>query len=179
MKKFLIFKFHFSMRKGFTLVELMTVIGLLTVIGSISVGVITITLRGTRKTDLLESARQDGSSALSQMVKSIRFAETLDAPTTCVPTTKVSSVTISSLLDHAQTTYSCTGSTIASNGASLLDTSSLSVKANSCSFVCTQPTITDPPTITIQFTLVPKNPGGFAETNFTLPFQTSVTMRNY
>jgi prepilin-type N-terminal cleavage/methylation domain-containing protein len=165
--------------KGFTLVELLTVIGILTVIGSVAVGVITTTLRETRKTDLLEFARQDGSAALSQMINSIRFAETLDAPTSCVPTTTVNSITISSLSDHAQTTYSCTGSTIASNGASLLDTNSMATKANSCSFVCTQPTLNDPPTITIQFTLVPKNPGGFVETNFTLPFQTSVTMRNY
>jgi prepilin-type N-terminal cleavage/methylation domain-containing protein len=170
---------RFSIFGGFTLIELLTVIGILTVIGTIAVGVITVTLRGTRKTDLLEFARQDGSSALSQMVNSIRYAETLNAPASCVPTTTGNSVTISSLSDHAQTTYSCSGATIASNGASLIDTSSISVKANSCSFVCAQPNTTDPPTITIQFTLVPAHPGGFAETNFTLPFQTTVTMRNY
>lgn len=169
----------FSISKGFTLVELLTVIGILTVIGSIAVGVITTTLRGTRKTDLLELGRQEGGSALSQMVNSIRFAESLNSTCPSPPNPTPTSITITSLQDHAQTTYSCTGTTIASNGASLLDTNSVVTKANSCSFVCTQPTLSDPPTITIQFTLVPKTSTGFAETNFTLPFQTSVTMRNY
>ncbi|HVA96278.1 MAG TPA: type II secretion system protein [Candidatus Acidoferrales bacterium] len=187
MKKFSFFNFfgkarsrfakQFTTDSGFTLIELLTAIGILSVIGTIAVTVITVTLRGTRKTDLLEFARQNGSAALSQMVKSIRFAESLDNPATCVPTQTVSSITITSLIDHAQTTYSCAGNTIASNSASLLDANS--IKTSACSFVCVQPTANDPPTITIQFTLSPKNPGGFVETNFTLPFQSSVTLRNY
>lgn len=177
MKKIAIFNSHSS--KGFTLIELLTVITILSVIGTIVVTVITITFRGTRKADLLENARQNGDTALSLMVKNIRYAKSLDAPASCVPppaSVTTSSIKITSLLDNQQTIYSCSGSTIASNGASLFDTNSL--KVTSCSFVCTQPTLLDPPTITIQYTLSPAKPGSFTETKFTVPFQSSVTLRN-
>lgn len=111
------------------------------------------------------------------MVKSIRYAQTITAPATCVPTVTTNAITITNLLDQAQTTYSCNANTISSNSASLIDTTSL--KVTGCSFVCTQQTISSMPIITIQFTLQPKTAGNFAETNFTLPFQTSVTMQNY
>ena len=55
--------------KGFTLIELMTVIGILAVIGTIAVSVITITLRGTKKTDLLETAQQNSDTALPKWLK--------------------------------------------------------------------------------------------------------------
>ena len=41
-----------------------------------------------------------------------------------------------------------------------------------------QQIVADPPIITINFTVTPKANGLFSETNLTLPFQTSVTMRN-
>src|SRR5882672_8881209 len=114
-------------KNGFTLIELLTVVGILTAIGSIAVSVITVTLRGTRKTDLLESARQNGGAALSQIVKSIRYAQSLDAPAICVPTQTTNAITITSLSDHAQTTYSCNGVSISSNSASLIDTNAIKV----------------------------------------------------
>ena len=177
MKKKSIFTFRFPVSKGFTLMELLTVISILSVIGVICVSIITITFRTTKKTDLLNYARQNGDTALSEMVRSIRFAASLNAPATCNPTTTVSSISITSLLDNGQTTYSCGNGTIASNSASLVDTNSLQV--TSCSFTCSQPSTTVPPIITIQYALSPKTTGNFAETNFTLPFQSSVTLRNY
>ena len=166
----------FSIQKGFTLIELLTVISILSVIGIISVSIITITLRTTKKTDLLNFARQNGDNALSQMVKSILFAASLNTPATCVPIATVSAITITSLADQQQTTYSCANGTISSNSASLFNTSSLQV--SSCSFVCSQPSTSVSPIITIQYVLSPKVAGSFAETNFTLPFQSSVTLRN-
>lgn len=162
--------------KGFTLIELITVIAILGVIATIVVGVITITLRGTKKSDLLDSARQNGDTALSQIVKNIRYAKSLDSPTSCVGGTTVDSIMVTSINDD-KTTYACVNNMITANNESLLDASVLSV-AN-CSFVCSQSATGNPPTITIKYTLTPKNPTNFVETNFTLPFQTSVTMRNY
>ncbi|HSX08905.1 MAG TPA: prepilin-type N-terminal cleavage/methylation domain-containing protein [Candidatus Saccharimonadales bacterium] len=166
-----------SSRSGFTLIELVTVIGVLGVVGVISVSILTITLRGTKKADLLNYARQNGDVALTQMVKNIRYAASLDAPATCVPTTSSSSITITSLSDHKQTIYSCASNTISSNSASLIDTNSL--QATSCTFTCAQSSTIVPPIITIQFTLSPKTAGSLAETTFSLPFQSSVTLRNY
>lgn len=169
--------------KGFTLMELLTVIGILSIVGIICVSVVSLTLRTTKKTDLLEYARINGDNALTEMVRSIRYAQTLTSPATCTTTTTVSSITITSLLDHQPTTYSCSGNTISSNSASLIDTNSLQIPSNlsTCSFTCSQPAAAVPPLITIQFILSPKTTGtgNFAETNFTLPFQSSVTLRNY
>lgn len=168
---------HLSSQKGYTLVELLTVIGILSVISVIVLAVLFITLRGTQKSDALEIVRQNGDTALSQMVKDIRYAKNLDTPMTCVPATTVSSVTISSLTDNGRTTYSCTGTTIASNSASLFDTNA--VTTTSCSFVCRQQRPSDPPTITIQYSLSAKQTGNLTETTASIPFQSSVTMRNY
>jgi len=165
-----------EVNSGFTLIEMLTVIGILTVIGSIAVSVVTVTLRETKKTDLLETARLTGDNTLSQIARSIRYSQTLDAPASCTPPATTSSVTITSLSDQLQTTYSCANNTISSNGASLFDTNS--IKVSGCSFVCKQPSVAVPPIITIQYVLSPSSPGGFSETNFTLPFQTSVTLRN-
>src|SRR6267154_766889 len=93
--------------RGFTLIELLTVVGIVSIIGTIVVAILSVTLRATKKSDLLESARQNGDVALSQMVRSIRYAQSLDSPAACVPTASVSAVTITSFADKAQTTYVC------------------------------------------------------------------------
>lgn len=162
--------------KAYTLVELLAVIGILSVITTIVVSVIFISLTGSKKTETLEVIRQNGDLTLSQMIKSIRFAKSLDVPANCNPSVRVSSVTVTPITDDSQITYSCMGDTIASNGASLLPSS---VKTQSCSFVCSQNTISEAPTLTIRFTLVPSAGGVFAETKAQLPFQSSVTLRNY
>lgn len=176
MKKFLIFKIQFLGERGFTLIEILTVVGILSILGALVVSILTTTLRETNKSDLLNVARASGDTALNQMVKSIRYAKSLDNPATCTTPVTTSSITFTSLLDLRQTTYACGGGTISSNSASLFDTTGLKVSA--CSFTCSQATTLDPPTITIQYTLTPRNPGTFTESKFTQSFQTSVTLRN-
>jgi len=166
---------------GFTLIELLVVIGILVATGTIMLSILFVTLRTSKKSDLLVTMKQNGNSALSQIVKSIRYAKSLDSPTSCVPQiTNLTSIAITSYLDNAQTTFSCVAgppSTIASNGASLLDTNSVAV--SSCSFTCSQPTLNDSPTINFIFTLSSKNATSLVESTGTIPFQTSVTMRNF
>lgn len=162
--------------RGFTLLELLTVIGVLSVIGTIAVSVISVTLRGTKKADLLESARQNSDSALTQMVKSIRYAQSLTSPASCVPQVSTSTITVTSITTHTPIVYACTGTTITQNGSSLFDTNQLTV--SNCSFVCAQANQNVPPTITIQYILSPKVTRGLVETDFSIPFQSSVTMRN-
>lgn len=170
-------KFDFSSQRGYTLVELLAVIGILSVISVIVVTVTFITLRGSQKSDTLEIVRQNGDTAMTQMVRSIRYAKSMDVPTSCTIPTALQSVTISSLLDNAQTTYSCSNNTIASNSASLINTNAVTV--NACSFTCSQTSLLDPPTIRIQFSLSAKSSGVFSESTAEIPFESSVTLRNY
>src|SRR5689334_9954461 len=114
------------------------------------------------------------------MVRMIRYAKSLDSPTSCVPSTSgLTSITITASDDN-QTVYSCpvtSGGSISSNSASLVDTSIVSV--SNCSFTCSQPSLNDPPTVTINFSLSALGGGNLIEGKTTIPFQTSVTMRNY
>ena len=87
--------------------------------------------------------------------------------------------------DGGITVFGCNGSndipsnTIASNGASMIDTTlETGVKVSSCSFTCSQDGYGFPPTIGINFTLSQNTTSSFAEKQAIIPFQTSVTIRN-
>lgn len=180
MKRIMKSKKKRFIQEGFTLIELLTAIAVFGIIGTIAVSVIVIALQGSTKSEVLTTVKQNGTYALSQMVRSIRYAKSLDSPNTCVPSVNLTSLTITSGFDLGQTTYSCptaTSTTISSNSASLVDTSAVSVK--SCSITCIQNTSADPPTVTIKFTLTGNNASGFVERVATVPFESSVTMRNF
>ncbi|HEX7041714.1 MAG TPA: hypothetical protein VF189_00550, partial [Patescibacteria group bacterium] len=85
--------------------------------------------------------------------------------------------------DQDEITYTCTSppsptpATISSNSASMLDTTAVTLTA--CSFTCSQQTSSDLPLIQINFSLKQQSTSTFAEqTITTIPFQTSVVMRN-
>ncbi|MBI5123614.1 type II secretion system protein [Candidatus Roizmanbacteria bacterium] len=171
---------QFSIQKGFTLVELLVAVGVFVTISNVVIGVLFSTLRASRKSEVLLNLKQNGDTALTQMVANIRYAKSLDDPISCVTPVTQMSITVTSSSDDGQTTYSCPMDPtfpIASNSAALIDTSSVLVR--SCSFTCTQTADGNPPTITIQFILDAALSAGFVETTGSIPFQTSVTMRNF
>jgi len=165
---------------GFTLIEILIVFGILAATATVILSIIFVTLRVSKKSDLLLTIKQNGDNAMSQMVKGVRYAKSLDSA--CSATN--APIKITSLTDNTQTTFTCTtgssgtiSSTIAANTVSLIDTNTISV--TNCSFTCFQATPSDPPTISIGFTLSSKNANSLVETTGTIPFQTSVTMRNF
>ena len=165
--------------KGYTLIELLAAMGIFAVVGTLIVIILFTTLRGSKKSDLLVSLRNNGEFTLSQMTNTIRYAKSLDAPNTCTTPVTVDSITMTSL-DDEQTTYLCPADIsegISANGVSLFDTKA--AKVDACSFTCSQESSFDPPTITIQFTLSQRESNSFIEGNASIPFQTSVTMRNF
>ena len=169
-----------STPQGFTLIELLSALSVFIVIGTMIVVILFISLQGSRKSEVQAVLRQNGDFALSQMVRNIRYAKSLDDPVSCVTPVTQSSVTITSLLDGGQTVYSCLlGSTsdIASNSASLVNTGV--VQVSSCSFTCSQQSVNAPPTITIQFILQSASGNNLIENTGSIPFQSSVSMRNY
>lgn len=177
--KFLFFNFKFLQKRGFTLVELLVVLTIFLTVGGVIITVLFISFRGSSKSEVVTSVKQSGTFALSQIVKSIRYAGSLDTPDSCIPSTSSSTLTVTSITDGLQTTYSCPAdmnSPITSNSAALVDTSKVVV--SQCSFTCSQTSLVDPPKVTIQFTLTSKSGGGALVDTSTIPFQSSVIMRN-
>ncbi len=165
---------------GFTLIELLAVVAVLGVVGSILFSVLFTTLRGSNRSDSLGLVSQNGKSALSQVTKMIQYAKSLEVPTTCYINDSETSVATDSVkirnFDNNITEFSCQNNTISSNSASLLDTSQ--VRTTSCSFTCTQETAYDTPTITVSFTVAKVGENLLFENSATLPFETTVSLRN-
>ncbi|MCL6096140.1 MAG: type II secretion system GspH family protein [Patescibacteria group bacterium] len=179
---------------GYTLVELLAVMSIVIVVGVIAAGILTSSLRGGSKSNVLDNVRQNGNSAITQISKMITYSQNFNGISTdgsfyrtnCTqiippspsptPTPVVYKYIKITSFDGGQTIFSCNGSTLASNGASLIDTSSVSVVL--CSFSCTQDNFGQAPTIGINLTLSQNNPNNFAEKGAIIPFQTSVTIRN-
>lgn len=166
--------------RGFTLVELMVSSAIFITISTIVVSILFNTFRLSQRTESALAVKNNGNTALSQMVNALKYAASLDDPVSCIPpVTDLKEITFTSSFDNGQTTFSCdTGenSSIASNGATLINTNAVTVE--SCKFTCSQITENGPPTITIQFELTSKQYSGSSSVTL-FPFQTAVTMRNF
>ena len=176
-------------RKGYTLIELLVVMIIMVTVGVIVASILVSALRGTSKTNVIEEIRNNGNVTMVQMGKMIGFAQgflgvstdgtNYTANCTTAPSPQYAHIKIKSF-DDKETIFSCNplGSppTIASNGASLIDTNKVTL--DSCYFTCSQINISEPPVIGINFTLSQKGTSGLFEQRATIPFETSVTMRN-
>ncbi|HSD98902.1 MAG TPA: prepilin-type N-terminal cleavage/methylation domain-containing protein [Patescibacteria group bacterium] len=165
-------------QSGFTLIEMLAVIIIFIVVGTIAVSILVTSFRTSTKTDVVTAVQNNGNYALSQMAKTIRDARGLVTPFPCSPTVVANTISITTP-DNQEVTYACGNSTIASNGASLLDTTQVAVQA--CSFTCSQDSKSDLPVILIAFSLLQKSSSSFAEqkaSQSAVFFQTSIGIRN-
>lgn len=188
---------------GFTLIELLVVVGILSIVGSIVAGIITYSLRGTNKASTIENIRQSGNYAISQMAKTIEYAETFDGlsmdgidykkscpviqPTPNPTFTPYSYIKVTPF-NSSTIVYSCSfvggTATLAfqqpptAPAVSLIDTSSIEVVT--CSFTCEISNTLGIPSIMIELRLKPAISSTLVE-NVTpfIRFDTEVTMRNY
>ena len=169
---------HLFLQNGFTLVEMLAVVAIFIVIGGVATSILVTSFRTSSKTDIVTAVQHSGNYAISQMAKTIRDARGLVDPFPCVPSVKSSSITVTTP-DNQVVTYSCTATTIASNGASLLDTTQ--VKIQDCSFTCMQESESDLPVIQIDFSLQQQSSSRFSEkiaSQGAVFFHTSVGIRN-
>ena len=176
-------------QKGYTLVELLAVLIILVSVGVVITAILVTSLRGGNKSNTTNDVRQNGNHILSQMSKMIAYSKSFDGVSIdgtqnsyvkdCTAAqmspTAYKYIKITSF-DSGITTFSCTGATIASNGADLIDTNTLSV--SSCNFYCSQTNNISPVSINVTFTLSKKNSGFFVESQTTIPFDTTITPRN-
>jgi prepilin-type N-terminal cleavage/methylation domain-containing protein len=190
----------FKSNKGYTLVELLTVIVVMVVVGLIISTILVSSLRGGNKTSAINEIRDNGNTAMTKISRYIEFAKNFDgvsetgdagsyftdclSSTVLIPTPEVTPVPTRfkfikvRAFDEGEITISCSGSTIASNGASLIDQSRISSIENDCYFTCSQSYLSQPPTIGINFTLSKGVNTLFFEQKFSTEFHTSVVMRN-
>lgn len=187
-----------NLQKGFTLVELLAVMLILVSVGGMVTVILISTLRNGSKSNSINDVRQNGQFVMSQMSKMITYSSefcglstdgtgssddcdlksqsnTFTTDCTVSPSPSYNYIKIRSF-DGGQTVFSCSGNTIASNGASMVNVGSFVTSA--CSFTCSQLSSTSPPTININFTLSKVNSGLFVENQAIIPFETSLTIRN-
>jgi type II secretory pathway pseudopilin PulG len=186
---------YFKKESGYTMIELLTVIGILVVVSGIIIGILSTTLRGTEKTKTTTSVAQNGNYALSVITNAIiaSYAVTGVGDSTatsnppfvdCTNSPVGQSISLKSSTGE-EITFACTNDTIASNGASIIDTSQVKVDTSSestCSFKCTQPESNpyDIPIVEISFTVSDKAAAGaFLENKSSGVFKTSVSLRNF
>ena len=154
--------------KAFTLIELLVVIAIFLAVSVVAGQTLFSSLRGSDKTTTLDQVRQNGNYAMNVMTKTIRNAKSASCP-------NATSVKIVAQ-DNSETTFAC-GTNITSNGLNLLNPDATTVAANTCSFTCVQ-AAGQPTTVQIKFTLNEAGTTSFIEKKATVPFETSVTLRN-
>lgn len=179
---------------GFTLIELLAVIVVFTLIGSLAGSILVNSLRTSNKTNVVTTVKENGNFAITQMGKILRDATSLQSPYPCVTPVTQSSVTLREsdgntvVLDCAAVDAFTGKTTIASNSAPLMDTTSGGVKLMSpgngalpCSFTCSQNTASDYPIIDVTFGLTQQQTSNFSEQNASssaVIFSTSILLRN-
>lgn len=189
----------FQNSEGFTLIELIVVIVVLIAVGTVITGILVSALRGSNKSKAINNLETNGNYATAQISKISRFAKYFDGvstdgvnyatncaqptpATTATPTPTPASYKYVKVRAYEGGTivFACEASTISSNGASLLDTNTVSL--TSCSFSCSQSSPSDYPSIGIQFTLSQYRPTtalNFVENSASATFQTTVSFRNF
>lgn len=181
-------QFYFFER-GFTLIELLVVIGIFIIFSVIVLSILFSILRGTKKSDSVNIVRENGDQAMTQIIKSLRFAQSLDYPSpvggsapvcsvngTNVPEVRITTVNALTTIVRCPANFNAPNF-ILLNGSSLTNSNNVVVK--SCYFVCTQKS-GESPTIGINFSLTKINLSGLPEDAILKPynFQSSVVLRN-
>lgn len=180
-------KFYMS-EKGYSIIELLTVIGILVIITSLITAILYSTLRGSGKTKITTAVAQNGNYALSVISNAIISSDAV----TSIGANPINDCTASpsgqmiglKYPDGSTVSISCSGNTISSNSASLIDTTQVQIDTSNpanCYFYCSQNS-TDPyavPVVGFGFTITEKTGSSFFENKSSAVFNTSVSLRNF
>lgn len=167
---------------GFTIIEMLTVIGIFAVVGTMSVNILFSMMKATSKAAEINKIKQSGDYALSIMERIIRNASSITSG--CTNGVPSSSLTIKSVENNNSNIYiinlDTSGIAYQLNppgGAvqNLINTSDISITGTP-QFVC-QVGSNEPTLIQIQYSLASKNLTG--KEQVTIPFVTSISLRNY
>lgn len=169
---------------GYTVIELLAVVSILIIVSGIVIEILYSTLRGSAKTKITTDISQNGNYAISVIsdiiVDSVDITKIngADIPD-CTASPQGLSITLKRLSGNF-TTLACDNNTIASDGASLINTNLAEVVDGTCSFYCSQLSNDSYaiPIVRVTFKLQDKGTG-LSETKASSTFETSVSLRNY
>lgn len=159
--------------KGLSLIEILIVITIFAVIGLLSTRSVFLTLRGAKKSDSLIRVRENVNYSLSIIERQLRDAQDITCP-------NPSTLRIDYLPDDGQeqSSFSClsigTGGYIASSSARL---TSNDIAVTSCSFVCSQLDINNPPVVEVAIEAEDASNQSVEKGRFSI--ETQITLRNY
>lgn len=173
---------------GYTLIELLTVVALSSLLLITVTSLFFTTLLGGGKTATSEYTKQAGNYALGQMTYMIRNSRKLVAnsdPTPVICQAGMQSLGVQSQ-DNNTTIFSLDSNRIASNSGKYLLPADIQVVTGSLRFDCNPTSYGTSswdgslPSVTISFSLRKGTVGVDSERDIVeLPFQSSVTLRNY
>lgn len=178
----------YKFRNGFTIIELLVVMAIVVIISGVVGDAFFSSLKGGTKTTITNIAKESGDQAISTMENSIKGAVKI-SPQCLSGTgfTAQSAVTITNT-DKSTTTYTCPATPgrieiqvipVAPTPTVVQFITSNSVLVTGCSFSCIKQ-IDAPAILKINFTVIQKSPNATyrPEEQVTIPFETSVVMRN-
>lgn len=127
---------NLKFQKGFSLIEILIVVGLFAVISVITTQVLTTAIRGSKKSESVESVRSEIDFATQQIARQLRNASSIDGGCTGVVQTAISFYDQNSIPN----TFSCLelgteNGYIASSSANIRITST-DITVTSCEITC-------------------------------------------
>ncbi len=173
---------------GFTLIEMLVSMAIIITTTTVVVSILASSFTGVTKSTVSEEVRQNGTSALTRISRSIQFAEGFEG----VSETGEADSYITSCSDTVSGLYykyvkiksggatrmiSCTDEDIAIDTVTYLDKSRVQVIPDSCQITCVRKDDSTPPVIGVSFGLTRL---GAPDSNKTKSnyFSTSIKMRN-
>lgn len=158
---------------GFSLIEILVTVALVGIVTVTATGLFTYSLRSNQKTRSILEVKQVGDNAISIMANKIRQADL--EPNICeVSPTAADEITV--VNDDVATVFVCSTGGITSNGNNLIGTD-LKIDNADC-FICYADDLGGPAVVEISFTLA-KRSGTNPQSDVSLDFMTSVSLRNY
>lgn len=160
--------------KGMSLLEILVVVAIFSILGVIITRSVLLTLRGSRKSETQVKVRENINYSLTVIERQLRNADSIvECPNS--DTTKID------YIDDAgsASSFSCQGvggndSYVASASARL---TSDEIEITACSFVCTEGTSANPPSVDISINAMDVNAVGIENTQVTT--STKIFLRTY
>lgn len=167
--------------KGFTLIEMLVAVSIVAILSTLSTEVVLSLVRSSNKTAVTNEAKQNGQTILDTFEKDVRSAKLVSL---------VSSTDLHlTMLNDSTVDYVCGSGGVRndyiSRGGQIITNddpdNGVNVQAGSCVFTVSS---SSPPLVKFNFTLTePKNKAliasGRQEFKITVPFETTISLRNY